>query len=89
MAPREPQEGPRRPPNCPKTAAKRPKMASMGAQERPKITPRRLRGLRACAMTSPTRDLEAWFGVVCFLPLGMMACGMCSRVHGLEGVCFS
>ena len=42
MAPRGPQEGPRRPQDCPKTApaaAKRPKMAPMGAQERPKMPP--------------------------------------------------
>ena len=69
MAPRGPQEGPRRPQDCPKTAPDGRKTAQDDPHERPgtaQDAPRRLRGLRACAMTSPTRDLEAWFGVVCF-----------------------
>ena len=42
MTPRGPQEGPRRPQDCPKTApaaAKRSKMVPIGAQERPKMPP--------------------------------------------------
>ena len=72
MAPRGPQEGPRRPQDCPKTALDGRKTAQDGTRGRPgtaQDAPRRLRGLRACAMTSPTCDLEAWFGVVCFFYL--------------------